>query len=79
MINAGKNVKKEIQAMQTTTPLNWREHMTEEERVQMATIDIEIDALRTEAMHYTAQRETIRRRITSRVRWERTKAMREAG
>ena len=62
-----------------TTPLNWREHMTEEERVQIIHCDQEIAAARREDAHYTAQRETIRRRITSRVRWERTKAMREAG
>lgn len=63
----------------TTTPLNWREHMTEEERVQMAFLDKEIDKARYVDELYTRDRETIRRRITSRVRWERTKAMREAG
>lgn len=63
----------------TTTPLNWREHMTEEEAREMLEIDREIALHRQFAEHYTAARETIRRRITSRVRWERTKAMRGAG
>ena len=63
----------------TTTPLNWREHMTEEEVEKMVSVDESISYHRAEAAHYTSQRETIRRRITSRVRWERTKAMREAG
>lgn len=63
----------------TTTPLNWREHMTEEEAHTMRCLDIEIAEYRDLAAESTAARETIRRRITSRVRWERTKAMREAG
>lgn len=63
----------------TTTPLNWREHMNEEEAKAMETYDYLIGEYRNLAALNTAQRETIRRRITSRVRWERTKAMREAG
>lgn len=63
----------------TTTPLNWREHMTEEEAERIETLDASIDYARWCATNDTAERETIRRRITSRVRWERTKAMREAG
>lgn len=63
----------------TTTPLNWREHMTEEEATAMVAIDNGIENARLRSTYLTAQRETIRRRITSRVRWERTKAMREAG
>lgn len=63
----------------TTTPLNWREHMTEEEALDIKAFDDCIEMYRNMAHHFTAQRETIRRRITSRVRWERTKAMREAG
>lgn len=51
----------------TATPLNWREHMTEEERVLMIHFDQEIKAARKEDAHYTAQRETIRRRVRSRV------------
>lgn len=62
-----------------TTPLNWREHMTEEEARWIAFVDEHIKYHRVEAVKYTSERETIRRRITSRVRWERTKAMREAG
>lgn len=63
----------------TTTPLNWREHMTEEEAESMTDLDHLISYHRDCAADYTNDRETIRRRITSRVRWERTKAMREAG
>lgn len=63
----------------TTTPLNWREHMTEEEARVISQADDGIRYHRYEAAELTAMRETIRRRITSRVRWERTKAMREAG
>lgn len=63
----------------TTTPLNWREHMTEEEAVDIAAADLFISHHRAEAAHFTTIRETIRRRITSRVRWERVKAMREVG
>lgn len=63
----------------TTTPLNWREHMTEEEAREMVLIDNGIEVYRKLAADFTYDRETIRRRITSRVRWERTKAMREAG
>ena len=63
----------------TTTPLNWREHMTEEEAAHMANLDEWIRYYRNVAADYTNERETIRRRITSRVRWERTKAMREGG
>lgn len=61
----------------TTTPLNWREHMTEEEETAMFSIDNFIGYHRRLAEQYTSQRETIRRRITSRVRWERIKATRE--
>lgn len=63
----------------TTTPLNWREHMTEEEARRIDMLDERIMTWRTQAADYTNERETIRRRITSRVRWERIKAMREAG
>lgn len=63
----------------TTTPLNWREHMTEEEARQMEQLDYNIGHHRHLAELHTSTRESIRRRITSRVRWERTKAMREAG
>lgn len=63
----------------TTTPLNWREHMTEEEAAEMREYDYLIAEYRRLAALNTTHRETIRRRITSRVRWERTKAMREAG
>lgn len=63
----------------TTPPLNWREHMTEEEAREMVAIDNGIENARLRATYLTAQRETIRRRITSRVRWERVKAEREKG
>lgn len=63
----------------TTTPLNWREHMTEEEARDIEGLDRRISGARLVDEICTKQRETIRRRITSRVRWERTKAMREAG
>lgn len=63
----------------TTTPLNWREHMTEEEAVDIARYDSCIAHHRLFAADYTNKRETIRRRITSRVRWERVKAEREKG
>lgn len=63
----------------TTTPLNWREHMTEEEAVKIAYLDDDISLYRNKAADLTERRETIRRRITSRVRWERVKAEREKG
>lgn len=63
----------------TTTPLNWREHMTEEERALVASLDGDIAFHRACDSDCTQQRETIRRRITSRVRWERVKAEREKG
>lgn len=63
----------------TITPLNWREHMTEEEAEAIGLIDHLITNARRIAAQQTAMRETIRRRITSRVRWERVKAEREKG
>lgn len=63
----------------TTTPLNWREHMTEEEAAYMAVLDREIAFHRAKDKHFTLQREIVRRRITSWVRWERVKANREKG
>lgn len=63
----------------TTTPLNWREHMTEEEAADIARYDSCIAHYRQLDADYTNRRETIRRRITSRVRWERVKAEREKG
>lgn len=52
----------------TTTPLNWREHMTEEERVSVSELDDNICFYRSAATDYTYQRELIRRRVTGRTR-----------
>lgn len=52
----------------TTTPLDWRAHLTEEERVQIAFLDKEIEFHRDRAEHRTSCRELIRRRVTNRVK-----------
>lgn len=51
-----------------TTPLDWRAHLTEEEAKAIAFLDAEIETFREVAASYTNERETIRRRVTRRVK-----------
>lgn len=51
-----------------TTPLNWRDHMTEEEAKEMGRLDDDIEHHRQEAGLATRNRELIRRRVTGRTR-----------
>lgn len=52
----------------TTTPLDWRAHLTEEEARDIKDFDTLIVIHRGAAMVHTQQRELIRRRVTNRVK-----------
>lgn len=52
----------------TTTPLDWRAHLTEEEARAIGLLDHLIGEYRSHAADYTAARELIRRRVTNRVK-----------
>lgn len=52
----------------TTTPLDWRAHLTEEEWRVISRADDGILYHRYEAAELTAMRELIRRRVTRRVK-----------
>lgn len=51
-----------------TTPLDWRAHLTEEERIDITKLDWAIENLRERAHRKTSARELIRRRVTRRVK-----------
>lgn len=52
----------------TTTPLDWRAHLTEEEADEIFGLDDYITHHRSMALKFTADRELIRRRVTRRVK-----------
>lgn len=52
----------------TTTPLDWRAHLTEEEASDMKLLDCLIKDYRGMAASCTRDRELIRRRVTRRVK-----------
>lgn len=48
--------------------IDWRAHLTDEERVKITLLDIKITDARDRAKHHTQERETIRRRVSQRVK-----------
>lgn len=52
----------------TTTPLDWRAHLTKEEAANIEDLDHAIFLARAASTDYTAARELIRRRVTRRVK-----------
>ena len=52
----------------TTTPLDWRSHLTEEEAEAIGVLDYDINFHRVRAELNTRDRELIRRRVTRRVK-----------